>query len=86
MEVLKIRKKGRARGEMPDREDPAGQLFCASHTTLGCEREIRSTVHMLKDKLGMENFSKGFLVDVYLHSKYDTVSSSYSVGSKFIRP
>ena len=54
-----------------NREDTAGQTFCTSHTTLGFDREIKTIVHDVEEKLGMENVFKGFLVNINLDPNQD---------------
>ena len=45
--------------EKTDREEPAGQLFCNVHTTLGFDCSMKEVVHDAEAQIGMENIFSG---------------------------
>ncbi len=59
-----------------DREEAAGQIFCDSHTTLGFDRGTSKVVNSIEGCMGMENIFNGFLLDVDIDQKKDTISMS----------
>ena len=56
------------------RDDPAGQLFCNVHTTLGFDRSIKDVIHDVENEMGLENIFLGFMLDVDLDQCKGTVS------------
>ena len=59
-----------------DLDEPAGQLYCDSHTTLGFDRSMSNIVKNIEEKMGQANIFSGFMLDVGLDKKQDTVSLS----------
>ena len=57
-----------------NRDDEAGQAFCDSHSSLGLASDISQCVNKLENEMGMSNIFSGFLVDVDIDQKYETVS------------
>ena len=57
-----------------DRDVPAGQIECVTHGVLAFDRDIVQEAHKVEDKLGMENIFKGFLVEVGIDPKNDSVA------------
>ena len=59
-----------------EREVAAGQLFCGSHTNLAFDRTMSEVIHIIEDSMGMSNIFSGFLVDINIDQKQDTISLS----------
>ena len=59
-----------------DRERPAGQIACVTHGVLAFDRDIVQEAHKVEDKVqvGMDNIFKGFLVEVGIDPKQDSVA------------
>ena len=57
-----------------DRERPAGQIECVTHGVLAFDRDIVQEAHKVEDKVGMDNIFKGFLVEVGIDPKQDSVA------------
>ena len=56
------------------REDPAGQLFCNVHTTLGFDRSIKDVIHGVENEMGLKNIFLGFMLDVDIDQCKGSVS------------
>ena len=59
--------------EKYEREDPAGQVFCNSHTSLGISRAINSGLNELEVEMGVENIFKSVLVEVTYEKKHGSI-------------
>ena len=59
----------KATGELMNRETPAGQLFCTSHTPLGFDGGIEYIINKIETCMNMDNLFKGFLLDVSIDKK-----------------
>ena len=60
-----------------DRDNPAGQLFCNVHTTLGFDRGIKDVIHDVETEMGLENIFLGFMLDIDLNQCKGTVSLEF---------
>ena len=58
------------------RDEAAGQLFCSTHTTLAFDRDISLIINKIEQSIGMTNIFAGFLVDVSIDQRQETVSLS----------
>ena len=63
--------------QLMERENPAGQLFCNPHTTLGFDRAFQSVINKIEVDRGMQNIFKGFLLDVSIDQKSEVVSVTF---------
>ena len=54
--------------------DRAGQIECVTHGVLAFDRDIVQEAHKVEDKVGMDNIFKGFLVEVGIDPKQDSVA------------
>ena len=54
--------------------DRAGQIECVTHGVLAFDRDIGQEAHKVEDKVGMDNIFKGFLVEVGIDPKQDSVA------------
>ena len=63
--------------QLMGRENPAGQLFCNPHTTLGFDRAFQSVINKIEVDRGMQNIFKGFLLDVSIDQKSEVVSVTF---------
>lgn len=63
--------------ELMNRENPAGQVFCNVHTTLGFDKGMSTIVNEIEIKMKMENIFKGFLISFDIDEKNDTVSLTF---------
>ena len=59
--------------EMFDRDQPAGQVFCNIHTSLGISRAINSGLSEIEAEMGVENIFKSVLVEVTYEKKHGSV-------------
>ena len=57
-----------------DREEPAEQIFWTTHTTLAFDRDMADVIHKIEENIGMNNIFRGFLVEVGIDHKQDSVS------------
>ena len=52
-----------------DLDEPAGQLYCGSHTTLGFSAAMNKVVSILERDMGIEKVVKNFMVDIDMETK-----------------
>ena len=55
------------------REEPAGQVFCNIHTSLGISRAVNSSLSEIEAEMGIENIFKSVLVEVTYEKKHGSV-------------
>ena len=55
-----------------DQERPAGQIECVTHGAF--DRDIVQEAHKVEDKVGMDNIFKGFLGELGIDPKQDSVA------------
>ena len=63
--------------EKLEREEPAGQIFCTAHTTLGFDHRIEQVINQIEVSMDMDNLFKGFLLDVNLNKNSETLSLTF---------
>ena len=59
-----------------NREYPAGQIFCDSHTVLGFDRCMVKVINSVEETMGMQNIFNSFMVYVEIDQQKDTVAIS----------
>ena len=61
--------------EKYEREDPAGQVFCNIHSSLGISRAVNSCLSEIEAEMGIENIFKSVLVEVSYEKKHGSVAA-----------
>ena len=61
-----------------DREVPAGELFCTTHTVLGFDNAMTKVIKKLEENLDAHKLSQNFLVDISIDNKDTVVTSAIS--------
>ena len=54
-----------------------GQIFCATHTGLGFCRSLNSSIHIIEDKVGINNVLDGFIVQIDYESKNGSIVGQF---------
>ena len=62
--------------EMYSLDEPAGQLFCGSHTTLGLSSAMDKIVRMIEEDMKMSHITSKFMVGLDVDSKNSTVAGT----------
>lgn len=60
--------------EAYDLDQPAGQLFCGTHTTLGFAAAMNKFLRLLEAEMKMDMLVQGFMVDLDVDSKNSSVA------------
>ena len=53
-----------------------GLLKCSTHTVLRYDVDMASVVHSAEEKVGMKNIFRGFMIEVGIVPKHDSISLS----------
>ena len=73
--------------EMYDLEEPAGQLFCGTHTTLGFSSAMNKVMRLLEADMKMEQILKGFMVDMDVDSENASIAGqAIDICLKLVAP
>ena len=59
--------------ELYNLDEPAGQLFCGSHTTLGFSSAMNKVVKVIESDMKVENILSKFMVGMELESKHGSL-------------
>ena len=60
-----------------DHENPAGQVFCVTRTTLAYEKDMKTVICKIESDMGMENIIGGFLRSWWI----DIAGDKHDIGS-----
>ena len=60
----------------------AGQIFCNSHTKVRFDKGTAKTIHSIENKIRMQNIFSGFLLDIDIDQRKDSVSINYFLVSR----
>ena len=73
--------------EMYSLEEPAGQLFCGSHTTLGFSNSMDKMVGKVEEHMKISQVTSKFMVGLEMHSKNASVAGlALDIMLKLIAP
>ena len=64
---------GQDLAEKYGRDEPAGQVFCNIHTSLGISRAVNTSLAEIEAEMGIENIFKSVLVEVSYDKKHGSV-------------
>jgi hypothetical protein len=60
------------------RDDPAGQIFCDTHTTLSFERYSKMVVSKIENEMGVEHLHDNFILDTGIDQKDSIYATTVS--------
>ena len=68
-------------------ENPAGQIFCGTHTTLGFSSALNKTTRLFETDMGVEHLVGGFMVGMEVDSKNSSIAGqSLDMRLKLVAP
>ena len=73
--------------EMYNLDEPAGQLFCGSHTTLGLSSAMDKIVSMIEEDMKLSNITSKFMVGLDVDSKNSSIAGiALDIMLKLVAP